>query len=129
MNTTKKLFKEKIKALAGQSAEARKEIRSSKGMDRWHAWEGKRSIGQSARAVYLAYAYFRGVPYRVLEPKCLEDSGDTTKFYLRQEIFAVLTSMLPVETVISKEGIKEWLAVPGPVAAVVPEMKAEEAAE
>lgn len=50
------------------SREARAKIRETSGPDRYEAWAEKRIIGAHTRDLLLAYAFLRGMPYRVCEP-------------------------------------------------------------
>lgn len=132
MNTTKKLLKEEIKSLVAESVEARKAIHASHGMARWNAWQDKRGIGAATRDVYLALAFVRKVPYRVLEKKCLEDSLPSysyARMYFARDIHAALLRAEP-ESKVCIEDIKDWLAVPASITeeTVVASSK-EEAAE
>jgi hypothetical protein len=56
-----------------ESRAIRKQINESSGMARWAFWEEKRNYGGATRDLLLAYAFLRGMPYRVCEPKTSED--------------------------------------------------------
>lgn len=60
-------------ALAG--AEAARKVAETSGMARWRHWEKKRAAGVPARHALLAYAYARGVPYSLLEPRFRDGNG------------------------------------------------------
>jgi hypothetical protein len=61
-------IREAIRNQERLSREARSAIRATSGLDRYNAWAEKRSIGAHTRDLLLAYAFLRGVPYRVCEP-------------------------------------------------------------
>jgi hypothetical protein len=59
-------------ALALREAESKvicKKIHESCGMDRWAAWNDKRSYGNETRALLLASGFVKGIPYKAIEAK------------------------------------------------------------
>lgn len=68
-------IKEELKSRQAESQDIRKHIHTSSGKDRWNLWQKKRFWGQDTRVLLLAYAFLRGVPYRVCEPKIRLNSG------------------------------------------------------
>jgi hypothetical protein len=75
-------LKAEIKRLAAEGRAYNSRIQDAHGPERHRLRGEKGSIGWDARMLLLAYAFLRGVPYRVLEPKCLED----TSSYLRKPL-------------------------------------------
>lgn len=122
---TKIALKNEIKTLAEKGREARKVIHASAGIDRWYAWAEKRNIGTEARYRMLAYALFRGVPYRVLEKKCQEDESTFKKACLEGQVLSALRAALPEESRAewTEDRVKAWMAVP------IPEVEVAKAAE
>jgi hypothetical protein len=55
------------------SREMRQCINDSSGLERWQAWQDKRTFGADTRALLLTYAILRGMPYRVVEPRIAND--------------------------------------------------------
>ena len=72
-----------IRRLAVEGRAYNPRIRAARGPERHQLRGEKGGVGQDARTLLLIYAFLRGVPYRVLEPKCLED----TSTYLRRLLF------------------------------------------
>jgi len=81
----------------------RQKIHQSSGRDRYDLWDEKRSYGSVTRALLLAYALLRGVPYRVVEPK----SDPHTMWWVPG---AIEREAARFEHVLTKEQIKAWLA-------------------
>lgn len=93
---TKSQLKSEIKNLADEGRRIRIEkIRPSLDYARYEAWEEKRKVGSRARLFLLAYAFFRGVPYRVVEKKCKEDEEKVYRNILAYRIHKTLLSVLP----------------------------------
>lgn len=61
-------LRSKIKDLAGQGTAIRHRIQAAFNRARYDLWNDKRSIGDEARWMLLAYAFLRDVPYRMVEP-------------------------------------------------------------
>jgi hypothetical protein len=61
-------IREAIRQQEQLSRAARAKIRETSGLDRYEAWTEKRSVGAHTRDLLLAYAFLRGMPYRVCEP-------------------------------------------------------------
>lgn len=78
----------------------RKAIHESSGMDRWYAWQEKRSFGRETRHLLLAYAFLRGVPYARAEPKCGDTNGPSIL-----DIVAVAGTHGPA----SVDAVRAWL--------------------
>lgn len=64
-----------LKQREQESRAIRTQIHESSGMERWGFWQDKRQYGGETRALLLGYAFLRGKPYRVCEPKTLPTSG------------------------------------------------------
>lgn len=64
-----------IKRLADEGRSYHPRIREARGPERHALRMEKKSVGEEARVLLLAYALLRGVPYRALEARCREDAG------------------------------------------------------
>jgi hypothetical protein len=64
-----------LKQREQESHAIRTQIHESSGMERWGFWQDKRQYGGDTRDLLLAYAFLRGKPYRICEPKTLPNSG------------------------------------------------------
>ena len=90
-----------LKERENQSREIRKTIHASKGMDRWAAWQEKRSYGADTRHILLAYGMARGLPYLACEPKCGEDNQPSAS--------AIQAWAAEHGVLLTQEAIKAWL--------------------
>jgi hypothetical protein len=68
-------LKEELKARQAESQAIRRQIHESSGMERWGFWQDKRRYGAETRDLLLAYAFLRGLPYRLCETKTKPNSG------------------------------------------------------
>lgn len=88
----------------------RQKIHQSSGRERYDLWDEKRSYGSVTRALLLAYALLRGVPYRVVEPK-----SDPHEMWWVPG--AIEREASRFEHVLTKEQIGAWLKAKAPEAA------------
>lgn len=72
-------LKSEVVRFAREGNAARKLIQSTTREARYDAWNEKRAIGEGARVALLAYAFARGVPYRVVEPTSRERPADYSR--------------------------------------------------
>ncbi len=104
-----------IAKLTAESKAIRKQIHASSGMAKWMLWQEKRAVGYSARRELLAYAFLRGVPYRVVEPTARTREGSTVESsnkWLAAEISACIhKTYTPVDYDLNAS-VKAWLEVP-----------------
>lgn len=68
-------LRSKIADLAAQGVAIRKQIQAAFARARYDLWNDKRSIGDEARWMLLAYAFLRDVPYRVVEPTAVHEGS------------------------------------------------------
>lgn len=119
MDTTKATLKNEIKKFTREGYEARKAIQAATGLDRDAAWGVKRAIGVHARARLLAYALYRGVPYRVLESRCTEDftgpntTGSMGRTLLSMRVLKAIHQALPeaARAEWTRERVSAWMKV------------------
>jgi hypothetical protein len=84
-------------------------------MERWQAWQEKRSEGNTTRCLLLTYAMLRGVPRHVLEAK--HDRYDT--YWIHNGMLS-MASQRGFE--LTKDAITAWLDAKAPeVPAIVKE--------
>lgn len=69
-------LKSEVVRFADEGRAARKVIQATTHEARYAAWNEKRAVGEAARIAMLAYAFARGVPYRVVEPTAREKPAD-----------------------------------------------------
>jgi hypothetical protein len=101
------VLKEKCKILAEKGTECRKEINSSSGLERYGAWNKKRSIGLDSRVHLIAYCLLRGKEYCKMESKTRTDLW-TLKYISKQILTAIHENCLESEkTLWSAERIFE----------------------
>lgn len=120
MKTFKKselsVLRSRISDLTEQGRKAWRRIRASRGLDRWLAWEEKRSIGEEARTCFLSYAFLRGVPYRVVEPTASFNGmpEDVWRKLLTRRIIGALRGYAPdtVDPTLWPEQVLAWVSVP-----------------
>ena len=62
----------RIAELAAQGVAIRSKIGAARERARYDLWNEKRAVGDGVRDLLLAYAFLRGVPYRVAEPTARE---------------------------------------------------------
>jgi hypothetical protein len=97
----------KIKGLTEASRTTRKMMNATEDDDKFYRlYNVKRDIRSDARHHHLAYAYLRGIPYRVLEKKCNE-KPDIDKIYIVAMAHSWHISFVYREEQLKK--IKEWL--------------------
>ena len=87
-----KQLKKQCKRLAADGVACRNKIRETSGMDRYHAWDEKRAVGDVARIHYIAYGLLRGRDYGTIEQKTC-DGGDAWAVHCRaQAVSRILQS-------------------------------------
>lgn len=117
--------RDRICTLAKEGREIHKKIGTAKGLDRYRLWADKRVVGEDARAALLAYAYLRGVPYRVVEPesRVLDRYGTTDPQWLWGTVIGATTRCIlvvrgeaeistPVTRKETMAEVKAWMKVP-----------------
>src|SRR5512137_879680 len=109
-------IRDTIKQKMVESAECRKRIRESSGMDRYWHWVDKRDIGDTTRYWLLALACLRGRSYGSIEAKCRE-GNEPSASRLHDLIEAVLPQEGPEKAEWTKERVKAWLTRPEPAKA------------
>jgi hypothetical protein len=62
-------IKFELRSRQAESQAIRKQIHATSGLDRYNLWAKKRAYGSDTRYLLLAYAFLRGMPYRVCEPE------------------------------------------------------------
>jgi hypothetical protein len=93
-----------VKGFGPEGTAIRKEINKSKGSPRHQLRLLKQSLGSDARYVYVVYGMLKGIPYKKIEPKCINLPAS----YNMKQVLDKYCSL-----VISKEydelKIKAWL--------------------
>ncbi len=89
-------------------------IQQTSGKDRERAWDAKRSFGHDTRYTHLAYAFLRGMPYKVLEEK----TGPGNEPSVRSIAYAGLTV---TGLAFNEDAIVAWLNGEKPAEILVPE--------
>jgi len=120
MDTTKATLKNEIKKYTREGYAARKAIQAASGLERDAAWGAKRAIGAHARHRLLAYALYRGMPYRVLESRCAEDikspyeKFSAGRLTLAKQVLAAIHQALPeaMRTEWVLDQVLAWMAPP-----------------
>lgn len=111
MNQAISTIRDTIKKQVTESAECRKCIRATKGMDRYWAWVDKRDVGDRTRYLYLALAALRGRSYESVERKCREGNEPSAG-----RLHGTLVEMLGQEAAVAagwtKDKAKAWLTRP-----------------
>jgi len=102
-------IQKEIKALAKEGKAFRPRIHAAQDQERYNLWDEKRAVGQEARYLLLAYAFLRGIPYRILEKKCYEDDCKYLRYHLIQGFKDALTNH---EYEISEAELENWLSPP-----------------
>jgi len=102
----------RIAALAEQGRAIGRQIREASGRARYDLWNDKRSLGDDARALLLAYAFLRDVPYRVVEPTAVTPSGWQDDRWQAGLAARIEASADGASIVAPKEQVQSWLAVP-----------------
>lgn len=99
-------LKNEVKRLAEHGRAIAHEIRKSSGLDRYHLWNEKRSIGTDARYALLAYACIRGVPYERVEARCGAFNNPSAT-----RVFDVMVKALDedIKASWSPEPVRAWL--------------------
>ena len=110
-------IRDTIKSQTVKSAECRKRIQESSGMDRYWNWVEKRGIGDDTRYLYLALAILRGRSYGSIEPKCRE-GNEPSASRLHGVIVGALPQDCPEKAEWTKERVKAWLTRPEAAQAV-----------
>lgn len=102
-------IKAELRQREQESRAIRKQIHESSGLIRWSLWQDKRSYGSGTRDLLLAYAFLRGVPYRVCEAKTVPNSGPYPSCIER--------CLKARGHEVAKEAIEQWLKIepPAPV--------------
>ena len=106
-------MKEHVKRLAEDSRGVREQIHASRGINRWHLWNKKRGIGESARDCLLAYGCLRGRPYATIERKCAMGNEPEPSSVLAY-IHSFLGREGPEAESWTKDRVKAWLKRPEP---------------
>lgn len=96
-------LKTEIKRLAAEGRAHNPLIQAARGPERHRLRGEKAGIGWHARMALLAYAYLRGVPYRVLEPRTRET---LSSFWLTR----VLDQWDPSPAATPDDDVRAWLA-------------------
>jgi len=110
-------IRDTIKSQVAESAECRKRIHESKGMDRYWAWCSKRDVGDRTRYLYLALACLRGRSYGSIEPECRE-GNEPSASRLHGTIVGAVPQDCPEKAEWTKERVKAWLTRPEAAQAV-----------
>lgn len=101
-------LKQEIKDREAASREICKRIHASRGLDRYEAWQEKRSEGNTTRCLLLMYAMLRGLPRHALESKY--NPYDNYWLYNGMHHMAGQRNLA-----LTKEAIDAWLSAPAPV--------------
>jgi len=96
----------RIAELAAQGRAIRAQIQKAFARARYDLWNDKRSIGNEARWMLLAYAFLRDIPYRVVEPTAVH-SGQIHGGSKGLAIAVAREAKLP-----DSAAVEAWLAVP-----------------
>ena len=113
-------LKNDIVEFAAQGRACRAEIRTTRGLDRYYAWVGKRSVGHSARLALLAYAYLRGRPRWTQEARPLDLDRFCGYGLYREVIYKLGTVGIARDAVVEGRGapveadLKAWLREEAP---------------
>lgn len=100
-----------IKMLAAQGSDIHRRIGESRDRARYDLWNEKRGVGVNARDALLAYAFLRGVPYRVVEPT----ASQAVRAYGQPAVVAgSVAGAIPANQRTPEDGqqIAAWLLVP-----------------
>ena len=108
-------IQKELRERQAESRAIRQKINESSGQDRYNLWDEKRSYGSTTRALLLAYACLRGVPYRAVERK----SDPHTMWWVPGAIQKMAEKH---GHELTKEQIQAWFKVEAP--AVTPEVAA-----
>jgi hypothetical protein len=81
-------------------------IRQSKGLDRYQLWNAKRSVGDGARYVLLAYACLRERPYLTVERK-VRQGNEPSATSIHNALLEALGDTQKAEW--TRERVKAWL--------------------
>lgn len=81
-------------------------IRQAKGLDRYQLWNAKRSLGDGARYVFLAYGCLRCMPYARIEQKTRKDNGPSPT-YITSAIWEALDEAQ--KPAWPRERVQAWL--------------------
>lgn len=111
MNQAILTIKDTIKQHVAESLEICKQIRASKGLERYQLWNQKRAHGDGTRYWLLAYGCLRGRPYASIEAKCGEGNTPSASAILNR-ILSVLPQEGPEKAEWTKERVKAWLTRP-----------------
>ena len=84
-------LKTEIKRLASDGRVLNKKISSTADVERHILRREKASIGRKAREYLLAYAFLRGVPYKVLEG----EKNASYSYYMTEAMLKIIRSHLP----------------------------------
>lgn len=105
-------LRSEIKRLADEGRSFHPRIRAASGLERHALRNEKWDLGQEARHLLLAYAFLRGVPYRVLEPRCREDRGG--REYLVLGAYRAVERWIPrpCQEEVEKERVEAWFDAP-----------------
>ena len=100
----------KIKGLALNSKQLRKQIKNAFAKDKETVWLilSKIHLGSLARHHLLAYALMRGKPYRQLESKCREDNKPNAEYILT--VIQLVLFKSPYLKYWDLERINQWLS-------------------
>src|SRR5882724_2684321 len=88
-------LRSEIAKRVAESRGIRKNINASSGMAKWALWNDKRSVGSETRDLLLAYAFLRGVPYRVVEPTAKVPDGRTLDGWLKSLAIDIAQAACP----------------------------------
>lgn len=91
-------LKEACKYHAAEGVGYRKLINKTTGMERYHMWDEKRDVGETARIHYIAYCLLRGRDYAKME-SIVNDHGDTyaVTIRIRQVVATIQLYCIEVE--------------------------------
>ncbi|MFA5203055.1 MAG: hypothetical protein WC708_01505 [Lentisphaeria bacterium] len=84
-------LKTEIKRLANDGRALNKEISSTDDIERHVLRREKALIGRKAREYLLAYAFLRGIPYKVLEG----ENNASYSYYMTEAMLKIIKSHLP----------------------------------
>jgi len=99
-------LKNEVKRFTAEGRALGGKIRQSKGLDRYHLWNEKRSLGVDARCTLLAYACLRGRLYTQIEAKNHE-GNEPSATYVHDILSQVLDDTRKAEW--TPERVRAWL--------------------
>jgi hypothetical protein len=101
----------KIAEFAAAGRAIRLKIQAAFARAKYDLWNDKRAVGVDARHALLAYAYLRGIPYRIAEPTAGTPQGRTEES-CRKELAGEIACAAQQTPPAVVADIAAWLAVP-----------------